>query len=42
VKFIHIESDKLIDVTTRKVFEALEISANIKMKDNDVYETITE
>ncbi len=42
VKFVHIESDKLITVTTRKVYEALEIFDNIEMKDVDGHETITE
>ena len=35
VKFIRIESDNLIAVTNRKIFESLDIYASIKLKDND-------
>lgn len=38
-KFIHIESEKLMAVTTSKVFKALETYFKIEMKDNNVHET---
>lgn len=41
-KIVYIESDNLIAVTTRKVFESLEIFINDELKGDDGHETITE
>jgi hypothetical protein len=41
-KVVHIESDNLIAVTTRKVFESLEICINDELKGDGGREAITE